>query len=41
MKEERLPRLKQIAFAGRFRVDEGVKLACKKVGTGVMDCAED
>lgn len=41
LKESRLPQLKEIAFASRFRLDEGMKLVCKKVGTSVTGLAEN
>lgn len=37
LKEHRLPRLEDIKLGGGLQLDESVKLACKKVGTSVVE----
>ncbi|CAD6587922.1 MAG: hypothetical protein ASARMPRED_003277 [Alectoria sarmentosa] len=41
LKEKRLPRLKNITLEGGLQLDESVKLACKKVGTCVIELTEN
>lgn len=41
LKEKRLPRLKNITLEDGLQLDESLKLACKKVGTCMIELAEN